>query len=159
LPGLNPTRLDDRSAKVIGKAAANGICEDLAHMARRIGIGLVPVDTVRESIDEHGARYLNRFYTERELRDCNHDEHLVPQRLAARFAAKEAVLKVLRPTEAISWRNIDVVRHEPGWVTVELEGHAAALAMQARLTDFELSITHADAYAAAVVIAELDLAN
>jgi holo-[acyl-carrier protein] synthase len=129
-------------------------------MARRVGIDLVSVSAVRESITEHGERYLKRFYTEDELRDCDTGQGIVAERLAARFAAKEATLKVLRPgDEAIPWRTIGVVRHGPGWVTVELSGRAADLAAEHGLTDFELSITHEDGYASAVVIAEVDLSN
>jgi holo-[acyl-carrier protein] synthase len=129
-------------------------------MARRVGIDLVSVSAVRESITEHGERYLKRFYTEDELRDCDTGQGIVVERLAARFAAKEATLKVLRPgDEAIPWRTIGVVRHGPGWVTVELSGRAADLAAEHGLTDFELSISHEDGYASAVVIAEVDLSN
>jgi holo-[acyl-carrier protein] synthase len=120
-------------------------------MARRVGIDLVSVSAVRQSIGEHGERYLKRFYTEGELRDCDTGQGIVAERLAARFAAKEATLKVLRPG------TIGVVRHGPGWVTVELSGRAAAFAAEQGITDFELSISHQDDYASAVVIAEVDL--
>ena len=93
-------------------------------MAVRVGIDLVSVDTVRESIREHGDRYLERIYTEAELRDCLGAEGTVPERLAARFAAKEATIKVLRPTDQpIPWRNIEVIRHPSGWVELELSGY------------------------------------
>jgi holo-[acyl-carrier protein] synthase len=127
-------------------------------MARRVGIDLVSVGAVRQSIREHGERYLKRFYTEGELRDCDTGQGIVAERLAARFAAKEATLKVLRPgDEAIPWRTIGVVRHGPGWVSVELSGRAAAFAAEQGITDLELSISHEDGYASAVVIAEVDL--
>jgi holo-[acyl-carrier protein] synthase len=127
-------------------------------MARRIGIDLVSVKAVRESIEQHGERYLKRFYTEGELRDCKVEQRIAAERLAARFAAKEATLKVLRPgDEAIPWRSIGVVRHGPGWVTVELSGRAAELAAESGLEEFELSICHEGEYASAVVIAEVDL--
>lgn len=118
---------------------------------------MVLVDAVRESINEYGDRYLKRFYTEGELRDCDSDDGIVPERLAGRFAAKEATLKVLRPSdEAVPWRTMGVVRHGPGWVTIELSGRAAELAAEAGLSGFELSICHEGAYASAVVVAELE---
>jgi holo-[acyl-carrier protein] synthase len=123
-----------------------------------VGIDLVSVSAVRDAISQHGARYLKRIYTEGELRDCESAEGIVAERLAARFAAKEAMLKVLRPTdESIPWRNIGVIRHGPGWVTLELSGRAAELASEEGLHDFELSICHEGEYASAVVIAEKDL--
>jgi len=127
-------------------------------MAMRVGIDLVSVDGVRESIREHGARYLERIYTEGELCDCRTDQGIIAERLAARFAAKEATLKVLRPVdEAIPWHTMEVVRHGAGWVDVELSGRAADLAANGGLSDFALSISHEADYASAIVIAELDL--
>jgi len=129
-------------------------------MALRVGIDLVSVDSVRESIREHGDRYLKRIYTEGELRDCHTDQGIIAERLAARFAAKEATLKVLRPAdEAVPWRTMEVVRHGAGWVEMELSGHAASLAAEAGLSDFVLSISHEADYASATVIAALDLRN
>ena len=102
-------------------------------MAPRVGIDLVSVESVRESIDEHGDRYLKRIYNESELSDCHTPQGIVAERLAARFAAKEATLKVLRPVdEAIPWRTIEVVRHGAGWVEVELSGRAAELGRRGR---------------------------
>ena len=126
----------------------------------RVGIDLVSIASVRQSIREHGDRYLERVYTEDELRDCRTDHGIVAERLAARFAAKEATIKVLRPVdEAIPWSALGVVRHSSGWVGVELSGRAAELAAEAGLSDFALSISHEADYASAVVIAELDLRN
>lgn len=126
----------------------------------RVGTDLVSVDGVRESVRLHGSRYLKRIYTEREIDDCTTEQGPVPERLAARFAAKEAVLKLLRPhDEAIPWREIGVLRHGPGWVSVELSGRAAELAAEAGLSEIELSICHESDYASAVAIARVDLSN
>jgi len=129
-------------------------------MAMRVGIDLVSIASVRESIREHGARYLERVYTPDELRDCHTDQGVVAERLAARFAAKEATIKVLRPAdEAIPWSSIGVMHHSSGSVSVELSGRAAELAAETGLSDFALSISHEAEYASAVVIAEQDLRN
>jgi holo-[acyl-carrier protein] synthase len=127
-------------------------------MPVRVGIDLVSVDSVQESITEHAERYLDRVYTERELEDCSTPEGIDPQRLAARFAAKEAALKVLRPGEVgFSLKAIEVRRNPGGWVDLELNGAAAALASDSGLSNFALSITHEAGYASAVVVADLDL--
>jgi holo-[acyl-carrier protein] synthase len=129
-------------------------------VSMRVGTDLVPVDGVRDSIREHGPRYLKRIYTEGELRDCSTEQGVIAERLAARFAAKEAILKVLRPgDEAIPWRALGVVRRGAGWVEVELTGRAAELAAASGLSNFALSISHEAGYASAVVIAEEDLRN
>ncbi len=124
-------------------------------MAIRVGIDLVSVETVQDSIREHGDSYLQRIYTERELNDCREATGTMAERLAGRFAAKEAALKVLRPErEAVPWATIEVVRQPLGWVELELSGHAAALAERQGLGTFALSIAHEQGYATAVVVAD-----
>jgi holo-[acyl-carrier protein] synthase len=77
-----------------------------------------------------------------------------PERLAARFAAKEATLKVLRPHEqGIPWNSIEVRRDPGGWVELALSGPAASLATDAGVTDLSLSISHEGQFATAVVVA------
>jgi len=120
----------------------------------RVGIDLVSVELVRDSISVHGERYLKRVYTERELRDCGTADGVDPERLAARFAAKEATLKVLRPDEeGISWSSIEVHRSPAGWVDLVLSGRAAQLAADAGVTELTLSIAHEGGFACAVVVA------
>jgi holo-[acyl-carrier protein] synthase len=103
---------------------------------------------------DHGEHYLRRIYTEAERHDCLGPDGPVPERLAARFAAKEAALKVLRPAqEAIPWRDIEVVRHPTGWVELKLGGRAAASAAGQGLDEFTLSISHEAGFATAVVAA------
>jgi holo-[acyl-carrier protein] synthase len=124
-------------------------------MTIRVGTDLVSVEAVRSSIRVHESRYLERVYTARELSDCRTDAGVDPRRLAARFAAKEAALKVLRPDdEAIPWRSIEVRREPSGWVGLELTGAAAALALDAGVSELALSISHEGEFASAVVVAD-----
>jgi len=123
-------------------------------MPLRVGTDLVLIDTVRESIETHAEHYLERVYTRREVEDCSTADGVDPQRLAGRFAAKEAALKVLRPREeGIAWSSIEVRRDPHGWVELQLSGPAAALATDAGVTDLSLSISHEGEFASAVVIA------
>ncbi|GGL12561.1 phosphopantetheinyl transferase (holo-ACP synthase) [Curtobacterium luteum] len=62
----------------------------------RTGTDLTAVDDVVRGIATHGERYLARIFTDRERADSGDD----PERLAARFAGKEAVVKLLRPSRA-----------------------------------------------------------
>jgi holo-[acyl-carrier protein] synthase len=123
-------------------------------MTLRVGTDLVLIDTVRESINTHAEHYLERVYTQREVDDCRTASGIDPERLAARFAAKEATLKVLRPRDqGIRWSSIEVRRDPGGWVELELSGPAAALASEAGLTELSLSICHEGEFASAVVVA------
>jgi holo-[acyl-carrier protein] synthase len=126
-------------------------------MPLRVGIDLVDVDAVGESLDTHGEQYLARVYTDRELDACRSATGIAVERLAARFAAKEAAMKVLRPSsqDAIPWPSIEVLSAAGGWVSLELGGAAAELAEQAGIEELQLSITHEGTQACAVVIAEL----
>jgi holo-[acyl-carrier protein] synthase len=123
-------------------------------MALRVGTDLVSIDTVRGSIRDHAEHYLERVYTEREVEDCRTAKGIDAERLAARFAAKEATLKVLRPREeGIPWNSIEVRRDPSGWVELALSGPAAALASEAGVTELSLSIAHEGTFASAVVVA------
>jgi len=123
-------------------------------MPTRVGTDLVSVDTVRESIDRHAEHYLRRIYTPREVADCQTPQGIDPERLAGRFAAKEATLKVLRPRDdAIPWNTIEVCRDPCGWVELQLSGPAAALADANGIEELSLSIAHDSGFATAVVVA------
>jgi holo-[acyl-carrier protein] synthase len=126
-------------------------------MSFRVGIDLVAVEAVEESVRVHADRYLHRIYTDRELEDCRTSDGVDAQRLAARFAAKEAALKVLRPSdEGVSWRALEVRRSAGGWVDLALSGEAAALATRAGVAGLAVSLTHEGPFASAVVLAELE---
>jgi len=126
-------------------------------MGLRVGVDLVSVDAVRESLATHGEHYLRRVYTEREVRDCAGPDGPDPERLAGRFAAKEAALKVLRPGEVgIAWSAIEVQRDSEGWVSLALDADAAALAADRGIGELALSITHENGFASAVVVASAE---
>jgi len=78
--------------------------------ALKVGIDLVLVAAVEDSLRIHAERYLRRVYTSRELCDCVTSSGAPDaRRLAARFAAKEATLKLLRDgDQAVPWREIGV---------------------------------------------------
>lgn len=125
-------------------------------MPVRVGMDLVSVASVEESLSLHAERYLERVFTPREVADCSPSGAPEPERLAARFAAKEAALKVLRPADVgVPWRAIEVRRDAGGWVELELSGAAATLAREAGVTELAVSLTHEAGTAAAVVIAEV----
>jgi holo-[acyl-carrier protein] synthase len=122
--------------------------------AIRVGADVVAVHQVAESVTRFGSRYLERIYTEHELSSCVGGSPVRAASLAARFAAKEATIKVLRPVgHQPDWRSVEVRRHSEGWCTIALSGHAAALADQAGIAELAVSLTHDGDVAAAVVVA------
>jgi holo-[acyl-carrier protein] synthase len=119
----------------------------------RVGVDVADVAAVRESVERFGTRYLERVYTEHELASCVGHPDVVARSLAARFAAKEATFKVLRPHGvAPLWTDVEVHKASGGWTELRLRGAAAELAAAARLHDLSLSFSHEGSTATAVVV-------
>ena len=113
-----------------------------------VGIDIIEIDRVASVVDRWGNRFLNRIYTKNELDYCR---GRFPQ-LAARFAAKEAVMKALGTgVRGVGWRDIEVVRQRGGRPRVELHGRAAKVAIKTKVIHIALSISHAKKYAGASV--------
>ena len=114
-----------------------------------VGVDVVDVARFRLALDRH-PRLLGRLFTDAECRDAA----LRPERLAARFAAKEAVLKALgEGLGAVPWRSIEVARTPEGSPLVRLHGAASALADGRGVQDWHLSLSHTSSTAVAFVVA------
>ena len=119
-----------------------------------VGVDLVRVQDVADAVAAFGSRYLDRVYTPAEQAYAEAEPRVRAERLAARFAAKEAVVKVLRPAGARpEWTAIEVVRDLAGGCDVHLSGLAAELARDAGITGLAVSLTHDGDNAAATVVA------
>ncbi len=119
-----------------------------------VGIDVQPVSEVASSMREFGERYTHRLFTDHELTTCGEDPVTSASSLAARFAAKEAVLKVLdSPSEAIAWKAIEVRRSTSRGPVIVLNGHAAEVANAKGITKMSLSMSHGGDTAAATVVA------
>jgi holo-[acyl-carrier protein] synthase len=120
----------------------------------RVGIDLVSVEDVRRSVATHGDRWLARVYTPGELTACRIRDAGAARRLAARFAAKEAAMKVLAGREdAVPWAAIEVTGDGRRGAGLALHGAAAELAAAAGLTDLRVDLAEAGDHAMAVVVA------
>lgn len=116
-------------------------------MASGVGIDLLEIDRLERALQRH-PRLAERVFTAAE-RDYAAARARPGRHLAARFAAKEAVVKALGLTDGFGLGEVEVVAGEPP--TVRLEGRAAAAAAGRRL---KISLTHAREFAAAIAIAE-----
>jgi holo-[acyl-carrier protein] synthase len=123
-----------------------------------VGTDLVEIADVAQSIRRFGEHYMSRVYTSCERSYCVNAGGDAAPHFAARFAAKEAVMKVLRPTssDALTWKSIEVVRSAAGWCSIRLRGTARILARRAGLGAFAISLSHERHYATAVAVAERD---
>lgn len=123
----------------------------------RVGTDVQAIASVTESIQRHGRRYLDRMFTAQEVESCggyDAEPYVLAPGLTARFCAKEAVLKALRPLSIIpEWRDIEIVRMPGGWVGVRLVRGAKTLAEDNQLLNFEISLSHDREVAVATAVA------
>jgi len=120
------------------------------------GIDLVPTARIGRMLARHGETFRHRCFTPTERDYCESNPKRRVEHYAARFAAKEAVLKALATgwSGGITWRDVEVTRGGNGQPGVELHGQAAKLASEAGITQWRLSLTHIEVYAMASAIAE-----
>ena len=119
-----------------------------------VGIDLVPIASIADSVKEFGDRFLCRIFTERELDYCrSRAASAALESFAARFAAKEAAIKALGVADdGLDWRSIEVVRSPDGACSLRLDGAADEAAKRAGCERLELSMSHAGDYAVALVV-------
>jgi holo-[acyl-carrier protein] synthase len=112
-----------------------------------LGIDIIKVERIRATLERFGPRFADRVLTPAEQRYVRDR----PETMAGRWAAKEAVSKVLGlGVRGIGWRDIEVERLPTGQPAVRLHGRAAARAEQLGMGRIALSITHESDYAVAV---------
>ena len=113
------------------------------------GIDIIEIPRIERVIARWGDRFLNRIYTPKELAFCAGK----PNRLAARFAAKEAASKALGlGIRGIAWKEIEVVRRRGHPPALRLHGRAARRAEFLKITQLSISISHSRDYAVASVV-------
>jgi len=112
-----------------------------------LGIDIIKVERIRAALDKFGDRFSHRVLTDLERKYVRNR----PETFAGRWAAKEAVSKVLGlGVRGIGWRDIEVQRLPTGQPSVRLHGRAAQRAEQLGMGRIALSITHESDYAVAV---------
>ncbi len=131
---------------------------DRPHQIIGHGVDLVPVARIAKILDEHRERFLERTFTPGEQADCA-GHRRESEKLASRFAAKEAVLKALGTglTQGIFLTDVSVVSLPSGKPTIQLTGQAAHIAAGLGITRWEISLTDTDGYSMASVIAIAEL--
>ena len=117
-----------------------------------VGVDIIEIGRIAQTVKRGGDRFLLRTYTEGELAYCR---GRAPQ-LAARFAAKEAVMKALGTgIRGVGWRDVEVVRARSGAPSIKLHGRGAKVAKRLALSQVALSLSHSREYAVASVVMEI----
>ena len=113
------------------------------------GIDIIEIQRINNTVARWGDRFLHRIYTPGELEFCGGKIN----RLAARFAAKEATSKALGiGIRGIAWKEIEVVRKRGQAPTIRLHGKASLKAAALSIKDLALTISHSREYAVASVV-------
>jgi len=117
-----------------------------------VGVDIVEIKRIEAAVSRSSERFLRRVYTETELRTC---QDRFPS-LASRFAAKEAVMKVLGSGgTGIAWREIEILTGDDGddgRPSVRLHGRALDKATRLNLKEVSISLSDSREYAVAVAI-------
>ena len=120
-----------------------------------IGTDIVEVDRINHLVGKYGQRFLDRIFTAVEQEACLGAANQ-GQRLAARFAAKESVMKALGTgwARGVRFKDIEIPSSEKQRPQVQLRGAAAERARKLGGTTWHLSLTHIDRFAVAFVVLE-----
>ena len=118
------------------------------------GIDLVDFPRIESMVARHGERFMDRVFTEREQSDAQAVHNRV-EKLAGRFAAKEAVLKLLGTgwRGKIAWTDIEITNNSSGQPEVTIGGEVKRIADEAGIEQIALSITHTANFAIASAVA------
>jgi holo-[acyl-carrier protein] synthase len=117
-----------------------------------IGTDIIEIHRIEQAIRSRQGSFLRRIYTEAELELCQNRA----SSLAARFAAKEAVMKALGTgANGISWQDIEILSNSQGTPIVQLHAQARNKAEENRVAKFSVTMSHCKEYAVAVVIGDV----
>jgi len=127
--------------------------DEIAH-----GIDLVDCSRIRQMLRRHGERFLRRIFTAAERSYAESNRNKV-EKLAGRFAAKEAILKLLGTgwRGSIAWTDMEITNSPSGQPKVKLSGRVAEIARQKGIGPISVSITHTADFAIASVVAAAGL--
>ena len=118
------------------------------------GIDIVETARIRRMVEDHGPHFLDRVFTAAEQAYCARSPKRYYEHLAGRFAAKEAVLKVLGTgwRGGIAWTDIEVVKEQSGQPKIQLSGECQRIAREMGIARWHVSISHIETHATASAI-------
>ena len=117
-----------------------------------LGIDIIEIVRVKNSVQKYGDHFLNKIYTETELKYCLSKGENKYQHLAARFAAKEAVFKALSTgwSKDIGWQDIEINNEPNGMPLVKLKGGWESFLSDNK--NLKISMSHSRDYVTCVAI-------
>ena len=118
------------------------------------GIDIVKTSRIQALVDNHGQHFLDRVFTPAEQAYCALNPKRYFEHLAGRFAAKEAVLKVLGTgwRGGIAWTDVEITKESSGQPKIRLDGECARIAREIGICRWHVSISHIETHATASAI-------
>ncbi len=114
------------------------------------GVDLIEISRIENAIERHGEKFYNRFFTPQEVQFCQGRA----DRLAGRFAVKEAVAKAMGTGIGdFNWTDIEVVGESRGKPELVLHNKARKVAADQGLLHWSISLSHTDTYAIGMAVA------
>lgn len=128
---------------------------DREDMAIRCGVDIIEIDRIRKSLEEMES-FRDRVFTDREIRYCESRNRAKYESYAARFAAKEAVLKALGTgmSDGAEWKDIEIRNDEKGKPEVILRQRALEIYEDIGARSIDISLSHCNGYAIAFAVIE-----
>jgi len=118
------------------------------------GIDIVDCLKIEQLLQKHEERFLNRVFTSAEQQYCSRYRNRA-ERLAGRFAVKEAVMKMLGTgwTGGVAWTDVETINNPAGKPEVKLSGELARVAQKMGIRTVSISISHTNNMAIASAVA------
>lgn len=125
-------------------------------MKIKSGIDIIEVDRIKKAIEDTGENFIQRAYTEQEIKYCESKNKNKYQHYAARFAVKEATFKaistLLKDKYSISWKNVETINDDNGKPEIKFISLTKELEEELdKIVSIDVSISHLKEYAVASV--------
>lgn len=114
------------------------------------GTDIIEIERIKESIEDLGEKFLNKIYTENEIKYCESKKNMKYQHYAARFAGKEAIFKaiskILQDKYSITWKDIEIINDKNGRPEIVFLNQKYG-----QIQSIDISLSHCKEYATANV--------
>ena len=123
-------------------------------MQVKTGTDIIEVERIKDSIEKLGDKFLNRVFTENEIKYCEEKKITKYEHYAARFAAKEAIFKAISPLLdnkfSIDWTDIEILNDNQG------RPYAVMSKENLKNINIDISLSHIKEYALATAVVVLE---
>lgn len=130
-------------------------CRGAPQLILGTGVDVVEIQRVKSAVDRFGGAFIRRIYTPSEAAACTGKRGWTWERLAVRFAAKEAVMKAIGTgwTRGVRWVDIEIVSGDGGRPHAKLHGQVKTIAEQQGIEVVHIALSHGREVAVATATA------